>query len=577
MNRNWTSYRSQVARTGAEFVRSLLGQSSPDCSPPQLSGALPLVRHMPEFARSPFKMLMRARAECGDAVEFQLLNQAIVMITGPAANEAFFRAPDDQLCRREAYRVMTPIFGKGVVFDAPAPRMNRQLGMIMPLLRDQVMRSYPPRIAEEATSLTRRWGDEGEIDILEFMKELTIYTSTRCLIGEEFRSGITEEFFSIYHDLEQGVHPLAYIMPHLPIPKFRRRDAARVRLQQLIAGLMAKRQGDPNPPKDGLQILLESTYEDGTKLSPHEMTGILTALILAGHHTSAGTAAWTLIELLRNPKFMQVVVDEIDDVLWDELQITYPLLREMTGLGAVIKEVLRLHPPLIFLFRKVLRDFEFGGYVVPAGKFVCAAPAVTHRIADVFPDPERFNPERYASETQDHPSAWISFGGGKHKCTGNAFGTLQLKTIIATLLSKYQFELVNAPADYQDDYTTATVQPKGPCRLRYRLRDRAGQRRPTRMHKKKAKISTSELRVTVDLHLCQGHAVCMSEAPEVFRVEGGSAEVLLDPQTTALRKTAQMLRFYPPTELNQQVVCAARFCPNKAITIEEAADDNVGN
>ena len=100
------------------------------------------------------------------------------------------------------------------------------------------------------------------------------------------------------------MHPLAYLMPNLPIPRFRRRDAARRRLQELIAGMMRARSHNPNPPRDGLQILLESTYDDGSKLTANDLTGILTALILAGHHTSAGTTVWCLVELPRNPRFL---------------------------------------------------------------------------------------------------------------------------------------------------------------------------------------------------------------------------------------------------------------------------------
>ena len=436
------------------------------------------------------------------------------------------------------------------------------------------MRSYPPIIAEETERMIADWGDEGEVDILAVMKELTVYTSTRCLIGEEFRSGITDEFFHIYDDLERGVDPLAYLMPNLPIPKFRRRDAARAQLQEIVEEMMRRRRSKVGTVNDGLQILLDSTYDDGSKLTANELTGILIALILAGHHTSAGSVVWILVELLRNEKFLQPVIDEIDDVTWDADALTYPMLREATGLGAVVKEVLRLHPPLIFLFRKVLRDFKFRDHVVTPGKMLCAAPVVSHRMEEIFPDAGRFDPTRYANESQSDPFSLIGFGGGSHKCTGNAFGTMQLKVISLVLLKKYHFELVSPPGEYKDDYTRATVLPTGPCLLRYRARDRRTLVKPNRRHlEEKRDIPTSELCVTVDRHLCQGHAVCVSEAPEVFEVGGESVvEVVLDPETSALRKTSSKLQFYPATELNQQVVCAARFCPNKAITIEEAGE-----
>ena len=555
---------------GRKAMQHVFGPRSRGRQPPRVSGGVPLLGHMIEFSRAPFEMLMRARAECGAVAEFQLLRQPVVMLTGPEANEAFFRAPDDQICRREAYRVMTPIFGEGVVFDAPLPRMNQQLRMIMPMLRDHALRTYPGAIVEETRRAVRGWGKAGEVDVLSFMKELTIYTSTRCLIGDEFRQGITKEILALYSDLEAGVHPLAYILPNLPIPKFKRRDAARNRLQQLIAEMMRVRGSSGGSFDDGLQILMSTPYEDGSYLSAHELTGLITALILAGHHTSAGTAVWILVELLRNAQFLGPVREEIDEIMGSNSEVTYPMLREMGELGAVLKEVLRLHPPLIFLFRKVLRPFEFGGYEVSPGKMLCASPAVTHRIPEVFPEPDRFDPARYADESQNSPFAWIGFGGGKHKCTGNAFGTLQLKGIIATLLHDYDFELVNAPSSYRDNYQTATVLPEGPCLLRYRRRHDISKRASSRICRTQETVPTSKLRVIVDRHLCQGHAACVSEAPEIFSVNAESlADSVLDPGTTALKKTKKWIEFYPPTELNDQVVRAARYCPNHAIAIEE--------
>lgn len=136
---------------------------------------------------------------------------------------------------------MTPIFGKGVVFDAPPHKKDQQLKMLMPVLRDKPMRGYAQVIVQEVEEMIADWGDSGEIDLLEFMKELTIYTSSHCLLGDEFRYELNDEFAKIYHDLEKGVNPLAFVFPYLPLPVFRRRDKARVKLQALVTGIIAKR------------------------------------------------------------------------------------------------------------------------------------------------------------------------------------------------------------------------------------------------------------------------------------------------------------------------------------------------
>ena len=125
-----------------------------------------------------------------------------------------------------------------------------------------------------------------------------------------------------------------------------------------------------------------------------------------------------------------------------------------------------------FLIRKVMRDLRFKDYTIKAGKYVCTSPRVSHRIPEIFPDPERFDPDRYTPERQEDktPFSWIAFGGGRHKCTGNAFAMLQLKAIFSILLRRYHFELVSPQESYQDDFTKMVVQPQEPCRVRYRKR-----------------------------------------------------------------------------------------------------------
>ena len=529
-------------------------------APKRLSGALPVVGHMLEFGKHPFEFLKHARAEGGEVVEFNLLGQDVVLMTGPAANEAFFRAPDDILDRREAYRLMTPIFGKGVVFDAPGTKLNEQMRMVMQLLRDEPMRTYPPVIESEVQSMVAAWGRDGEIDLLEFMKELTIYTSTHCLVGPEFRRDMTSRFAELYGHLEKAVNPIAYVYPYLPIPTFRRRDAARVELVAMINSMVEARKRLDDKPSDGLQTLLDARYDNGERLSPHEITGMLTAMMMAGHHTSAGTAAWTILELARRPELLRRVRAELFAIFGADGEITYQGLRRAPFLRDVLKEVLRLHPPLIFLFRKALEDFQYGGYTIEAGKFVCASPAISHRISSVFAQPEVFDPDRYAPgrEEDNQPFAWISFGGGKHKCTGNAFATLQLSTIVALMLREFDFELIQGEHGYRDDYTKATVQPADPCRVRYHRRDPEVEV-PVPMAEALRETSEDVLdpgvkvRVTIDRGLCQGHAVCTSEAPEIFRIaENGEGEVLL----------AQ-----PEAGLYAALSRAYEFCPNHAIVL----------
>lgn len=530
----------------------------PGKEPPTMSYALPLLGHMLEFGKNPFEYMMKLRNTLGEIGEFRMFHQKMVLMTGPEANEAFFRASDAQLDQSQAYKIMTPIFGKGVVFDAPPHKKDQQLKMLMPVLRDKPMRGYAQVIVQEVEQMIANWGDTGEIDLLEFMKELTIYTSSHCLLGDEFRYELNEEFAKIYHDLEKGVNPLAFVFPYLPLPVFRRRDKARARLQELVTGIIAKRAQKPEKSEDAFQLLIDASYDDGSRLSAHEITGMLIGTIFAGHHTTAGTAAWTLLELARRPEYMQLVLNELDAHFGIDGEVTFQSLREIPVLENVIKEVLRLHPPLIFLIRKVMQDFHFKDYTIQAGKYVCASPRVSHRIADVFPDPEKFDPDRYSETRQEDakPFSWIAFGGGKHKCSGNAFAMLQLKAIFSILLRRFTFELIDNKDTYQDDFTQMVVQPVSPCRVRYIKRTDVKYAADESM-KNAAQESVqtgSSFQITIDRELCQGHATCMTEAPELFQVDdAGNVTVLQENPSLDLLKKARQ---------------AEKYCPTKAIKIE---------
>src|SRR5207248_2455297 len=174
------------------------------------------------------------------------------------------------------------------------------------------------------------------------------------------------------------------------------------------------------------------------------ITGAFISMMFAGHHTTSGTAAWTLIELLRHPDELASVVTELDRLYAGGTEVSYQALREMPTLEAAIKEALRLHPPLILLLRVAKHDLEVEGFGIEAGKLVGATPAVSNRLAEDFPEPDAFVPRRYLEpRTEDlaNPWTWIPFGAGRHRCVGAAFAMMQLKAIFSVLLREWTFEL----------------------------------------------------------------------------------------------------------------------------------------
>ncbi len=430
--------------------------------------------HLAEMRVDPIGLFERVRAECGDIGRFRLADRDVVLVSGAEANEQFFRAPDSTLDQAAAYPFMTPIFGKGVVFDA-SPEERQQM-LKNQALRGDMMRGHASTIEAEIRRMVADWGDEGEIDLLDFFAELTIYTTSACLVGKPFREELDSSFAHHYHELERGTDAIAYVDPYADIESFRRRDAARERLVELVQGIIDRRKQRGTVPKEERDLLDVLISID---MSADYITGIFISMMFAGHHTSSGTASWALIELMRHPEVMSDVVAELDELYADGSEVSFQALRSIPVLESALKETLRLHPPLIILMRVVQEEIELAGHRVRPGTVVAASPRVSNRIGSDFPDPERFDPARYIDPRQEDLQnrwTWIPFGAGRHRCVGNAFAMMQMKAIFSVLLRDFTFQMAQPPESYRDDTSKMVIQLEQPCRVRYRRRDRGGSR-----------------------------------------------------------------------------------------------------
>ena len=238
-----------------------------------------------------------------------------------------------------------------------------------------------------------------------------------------------------------------------------------------------------NPPtdksdRDMLDVLITVKDErDNPRFSADEITGMFISMMFAGHHTSSGTASWTLIELMRHRDVYDAAIKELDDLYADGQPVSFHALRQIPRLENVLKETLRLHPPLIILMRVAKDTFLVQGHTINEGDLVATSPAISNRIPEDFPDPDVFLAERYEEPRQEdliNRWTWIPFGAGRHRCVGAAFATMQIKAIFSVLLRTYEFEMAQEPESYRNDHSKMVVQLAQPARVRYRRRRVAG-------------------------------------------------------------------------------------------------------
>lgn len=438
---------------------------------PRLRGGLPVLGHIRDFQRDPVALLMRGWQDHGSVFQFELAGRDFVVFAGPDAHDAYFRAPEEQLSAKEVYQFTIPIFGQGVAYDASRDTMAEQLGFLYPALRDASMQVHARHMYEEAAQFVDRWADTGEIDLPVVTNELTVNIACRCLLGREIRERLDGEFARLYHDLQGGINTLGFLAPRLPTPRHRRRDHARREVAQLISTVVRERRRAGCEVDDFMGSLMRARYRDGRCLSDDEITGVLLTVLFAGQHTSGVLAAWGLLELVRHPRYLAPILDEIEALYGNGEPMTLTTLKQQPALECAVREAERLHPPLIILMRKVLQDFRYGEHMIPAGTMAMVSPALAHRLPAVFDEPQRYDPDRFApprDEHKRHVHALIGFGGGKHRCMGMHFAYMQVKAIWTVLLSRFEFEL-SSPFP-SPDYGSWVTGPRAPCRIRYRRR-----------------------------------------------------------------------------------------------------------
>jgi sterol 14alpha-demethylase len=384
---------------------------------------------------------------------------------------------------------MEPVFGKGIVYDAPRKNRQVQFQATANGLRTNRLKAYVSKIEDETRQyLQLHWNQDegGTVDLLTALSELTILTASRCLHGDDVRTHIFKEVQTLYHDLDHGLTPLTVFWPHAPTAAHAKRNAARLEMVRLFTQVIQERREHPER-SDGTDILslyMDIHYKDGSPISTEQVTGMLIALLFAGQHTSCISSTWTTLFLAdtdSNGKFKWIdrLLQEQEKVLKGDLtkRLDFDDVQEMEFLHNAMREALRMCPTFIMLMRLAEQDIPLTMIngktcVIPKGDIVAVSPTVSMRLKSTFANPDAFDPDRYLPPREEHkvPFAYLGFGGGLHSCMGQNFAFVQVKCILSILFREYEITRV-APEMPAVGYDDMVVGPKGDCRIRYKKRN----------------------------------------------------------------------------------------------------------
>ena len=243
--------------------------------------------------------------------------------------------------------------------------------------------------------------------------------------------------------------------------------ASRAVLDEIVYGEISRRRANPDPGRmDILSLLLAVRDEAGEGFTAKEVRDQVMTLMFAGHDTSTSTLTFMMHELARHPDVVERLWEEQDRVLAGRTPDIDTLEREMPYLEMVLDEVLRLYPPAWIGPRRAVRDFEFNGNRVSSGAYVNYCSWASHRIPEVFPEPEAFIPERFTRERKAAlpRGAYVPFGGGRRICIGKRFGQTEVKLVATMLLQKLRLDAM--PGRTMTVRQMPTLSPKGGLKMR---------------------------------------------------------------------------------------------------------------
>lgn len=385
----------------------------------------------------------------------------VVYLVGPEANRFVLHTHRQYFSHDKGWTpIIGELMGRGLLnMDGTEHAWHRK--MWNPAFTTAYMETYLPLMQRIIAERTASWAERGEVDLYQEAREITFDVAASALAGVP-RGPEAERLQQLFYALIVGDRT-----GQESYEAYRERALqARAELDRMLLALIAERRAaaETEQPHDVLGLIVRARDEDGHALSDEQVLGHLNILLVAGHETTTVLGAYTLYLLATLPDQRRRVEAELDALLGDSSgPMSVEAARQLKVLDNFIRETGRLHPPVFTVPRGIVSDVEFGGYALPAGKQARLALAASHRLPEVFADPDTFDPDRLApprEEDKRTPYSLVTFGGGPRLCIGINFANIEVKALAAHVLRHYDLTPVSPEPPVQVGFT-ATVIPSG--------------------------------------------------------------------------------------------------------------------
>jgi pentalenene oxygenase len=395
------------------------------------------------FVRRPLEFVAGLRVH-GDLVRIRLGPQAVVAVCHPDLVHRVMS--EDRVFDKGGplFDKFREVGGDGLL-SCPAHAHRRQRRLVQPAFGHGRMPGYAEVMTQEIAALTRGWRHGQIVDVPGTMYRLTTAVTTRCLFATAEGGSELASLYESVDALTRGIARRAMLpvplADRLPTPGNRRYERARSHLRQLTRTLIADHRSTDQDRGDLLSMLLTPSQEGTRGFTDDEIHDQVVTFLLAGVETTAGLLSWTWHLLGEHPAIRAQLQAEADTVLHGR-PAEYTDLPALHLTGRILKEALRLYPPVWLLTRNITSDITLGGVALPTGTTLMYSAYQVHRRADLYPAPDRFAPDRWREPGRPPPGTLLPFGGGARKCIGDTFAITEATLALATIAARWELDPV---------------------------------------------------------------------------------------------------------------------------------------
>ncbi len=431
----------------------------PNAVAPPVEGLPPgpewsLTRSTLRWWRRPLETLEECRTRYGGMFTYRLAHEGTwVFVSDPEAIKQVFTGDPRLLHAGEANIVLLPVLGEHSVLLLDEPEHMTERKLMLPPFHGKRMQAYREVMATAAREEIEHWPTDRPVQMRPRMQAVTLEVILRAVFGVEEGERLTQLRDELRKALGLLSEPRRAIFLMLLGPKRIRKFPPFRRLVEGVDRLLypeieaRRRAPDLSERDDILSLLLQARHEDGRPMTDRELRDELMTLLVAGHETTATGLSWAIELLARHPEELSRLEDSI-------------AAGEDEYLDAVIKETLRLRPVIALVLRKLVEPMEIGGRLLPAGVSVAPSIYLVHRNPEIYPEPERFRPERFIEQPAG-TYTWIPFGGGVRRCLGASFAEFEMAVVLRELVTSRRLAPARPEPEHSVRSTITNVPNRG--------------------------------------------------------------------------------------------------------------------